>query len=490
MKSFVCGICLFLFLSLSIVAQTGYQKAVNEFVKAHSFKHAGISVSLIDVKTGKLLASADPYRSLTPASSLKVITTSSALAILGKDYRFKTELQFDGEINEAGVLNGDIYIKGYGDPTLGSDHFGDPPDLDELMDIFVKEIKKLGVKKVNGRIIGDASVFDTSVNGRSWLWEDLGNYYASGAWGLNIRENRFHLDFLQTSKMGGQPQIKEVDPYIPNLMLINEVKSAEANSGDNAYIFGAPYGYTRFIRGTIPVGKGRFTIKGSIPDPPFFAAYYLSRQLEEQGISVDQPASSLFELERTEKRKDSPKRHVFYTHFSPMLKEIVEEANMKSVNLYCEAMLKAIGWEKNQEGSTVSGLEVIRQYWSAKGFKTTGFFMEDGSGLSMRNAISSYQMAQILQLLAGDAASFDHFFTSLPEAGKSGTLKYMFRGSSAVGKLRAKSGGMERVRSYTGYISNAKSDRLLAFSMIVNNFEGESSEVRNKMQQLMIAFCK
>ena len=290
--------------------------------------------------------------------------------------------------------------------------------------------------------------------------------------------------------MGGQPQIKEIEPYIPNLMLINEVKSAETNSGDNAYIFGAPYGYTRFIRGTIPVGKGRFTIKGSIPDPPFFAAYYLSKKLEEQGISVSQPASSVFELKRTEELEGSPKRHVFYTHFSPMLKEVVEEANMKSVNLYCEAMLKVIGWEKNKEGSTASGLEAIRQHWSAKGFKTTGFFMEDGSGLSMRNAISSYQMAQILQLLAGDAKNFNHFYASLPEAGKSGTLKYMFRGSSAIGKLRAKSGGMERVRSYTGYISNAKSDRLLAFSMIVNNFEGESSDVRNKMQQLMIAFCK
>ena len=490
MKSFVCGIWLFLFLPLTIAAQTTYQKAVNEFIRQPSFKHAGLSVSLIDVKTGKLLASADPYRSLTPASSLKVITTSSALAILGEDYRFKTELQFDGEINEVGVLNGNLYIKGYGDPTLGSDHFGDPPDLNDLMKIFIAEIKKLGIKKIKGKIIGDASVFDTSVNGRSWLWEDLGNYYASGAWGLNIRENRFHLDFLQTSKLGGKPEIKEIEPYIPNLMLINEVESAAANSGDNAYIFGAPYGYTRFVRGTIPVGKGRFTIKGSIPDPPFFAAYYLGKKLEEEGIDVEQTASSLFELERTGEMKNAPKRFLFYTHLSPSLKEIVVEANMKSVNLYCEAMLKAIGWEKKKEGSTKAGLEVIRDYWSAKGFKKAGFFMEDGSGLSMRNAVSSYQMAQILQLLAGDRDSFNNFLASLPEAGKSGTLKYMFRGSRAVGKLRAKSGGMERVRSYTGYISNTKSDRLLAFSMIVNNFEGESSEVRYKMQQLMIEFCK
>lgn len=487
MKGFVSVFFSFILLTSFGQSSSVYKKAVNEFVNADIFKHAGISISLIDVKTGKLLVSYDPYRSLIPASSLKVVTTSSALAILGEDYKFKTALQYDGTIDANGTLNGNVYIKGYGDPTLGSDRFG-TPDLDDLMKVFIREIRKIGIKKVNGKIIGDASSFDTAVNGKGWLWEDLGNYYASGAWGLNIRENRYHLDFQQNPTLNGQPKIIEIEPHIPNLLLINEVKSGEKNSGDNAYIFGAPYAYTRFVRGTIPRGNQRFSIKGSIPDPPFFAAYYLAKQMDKSGIKVEEPASSLFELKRTGAMEVKGNRKTFYQHFSSPLKEIIEEANMKSVNLYCDAMVKTIGFEKAGEGSTEAGMEVIKKYWAGKGFSDDGFFMEDGSGLSTRNAVSSYQMAQIMQLLAGDKQAFPLFYKTLPLAGKSGTLKYMFKGSIVEGKLRAKSGGMQRVRSYTGYVKKRGTDQQLAFSIIANNFTGESKIVRRKMEQLMIAF--
>ena len=341
-------------------SQNVLEQAIERLVNDPAVRHAGLGVAVLDVKTGQTLGSYQAQQSLTPASSLKVVTTASALGILGADFRFKTELQYDGAIDSEGTLNGNVYIKGYGDPTLGSDHFAKAVPLEKVLQMWVDALRQIGVKKINGRLVGDASYFETAVNGRTWLWEDLGNYYASGAWGLNIHENRYFIKFQQSQKLGSTPKVVSTQPNIPNLLLLNEVESAERGSGDNAYIFGAPFSYTRFIRGTIPVGSKLFTIKGSIPDPPFFAAHLLLNTLEAAGITTSKLATSQFELDRLGVAKT--KRATIHTHRSPTLRDIVKETNLKSVNLYCEAMLKLIGDKAKGERSTAAGVEAIPSF--------------------------------------------------------------------------------------------------------------------------------
>ncbi len=464
-------------------AQSGLQKAIDQLAIDPVLKAQGFSMTVMEVESGKIIAQHQKDRGLIPASSLKVVTTSTALAILGDDFKFKTELQYDGVIDSEGVLDGNIYIKGYGDPTLGSDHFKKTIPLDALMDNFVGAIQSNGIKKINGKIIGDASFFGTLVDGRTWLWEDLGNYYGAGAWGLNIHENKYFLTFNRSSKIGATPEIGKINPKIPNLLHINEVTQAGKNSGDNAYIFGSVYNYTRFIRGTIPVGNSEFTIKGSIPDPPFFAAYYLMKKLEERNIETNKEASSLFELEQ--KQFHTSKRQVLFTHLSPSLKDIVGITNKKSINLYCEAMLRYLGRETKEEGSAEAGIAVVTDYLKENGIQSKTFFMEDGSGLSPFNTVSTYEMASIMRLIAKNKLLYASFRPSLPVAAQSGSLRYMFKNTAASGKIRAKSGGMKRVRSYTGYVES-KSGKLLAFSIICNHFSCKSSEMRKKMEKVML----
>ncbi len=485
MKRFVLAFLAYLFLNFA-AAQSSLQKAIDALTNDSDLKHASLGICVIDVESGKVIAQNDKDKSLIPASSLKVVTTATALAKLGDDFRFKTELQYDGQIEKDGTLNGNLYIKGFGDPTLGSDRFDKAMPLEQLLSEFVNAIKKLGIKRINGKIVGDASFFSSSVNGRTWLWEDVGNYYASGAWGLNILENRYYLDFEQNTQLGGQPQIESTTPPIPNLLLINEVRSAEANSGDNAYIFGSPYSYTRFVRGTIPIGKGTFTIKGAIPDPPFFTAYLLMEALEKNGIPTSKIATSQMELDRNGKVKKP--RKTIHSHFSSTLKEIVIETNLESVNLYCESMLRYLATTvKGNEPE--DGLELIYEFWKQKGLDTEGFFMEDGSGLSPYNNVSAFHLAKIMQLIAQDKKLNASFYKSLPIAGQSGTLKYMLRGTAAENNLRAKSGGMKRVRSYTGY-ARSKSGKLLSFSIIANHFSCTSNEMRQKMEKIMVELCR
>ncbi|MEM9919632.1 MAG: D-alanyl-D-alanine carboxypeptidase/D-alanyl-D-alanine-endopeptidase [Bacteroidota bacterium] len=480
----VLYVILFVLSNVCAEAQGALQKAVDAFAKAPMMQSASLSVCVLDAQSGQQLAGFDARKSLIPASSLKTITTASALAMLGSDYRFRTELQYDGKLSADGTLSGNLYIKGYGDPTLGSDQMEDTPDLEAILSSFVQAIQKEGIQRVEGHIVGDASFFESAAAGRRWLWEDLGNYYGSGIWGLNIHENKYYLELQQQSRLGARPEIANMQPEIPNLVLINELRSAEKGSGDNAYIFGAPWGYTRFIRGTIPVGNSLFSIKGSIPDPPFFAAHCLMRRMVKAGIAVDGYATSLLEFLRSGQKETA--RKTFYTHQSVALSQLIRPTNLRSINLYCDAMLKAIGSREKGEGSSAAGLAAIAAYWQKKGLDVGGFFMDDGSGLSVRNAVSAYHLASVLRLLSEDKVLYEPFKASLPVAAKSGTLKYMFRSTKAAGKLQAKSGGMERVRSYTGYTINSKG-KLLCFSIIANNFSGKSSLVRQAMEKLMLA---
>lgn len=470
----------------SSFSQNRIQQAIDQLSKDPTLKHASWGIAVMDVETEKLIASHNATLSLVPASSLKVVTTSTALAELGPDYTFTTEVQYDGTLDNSGNLDGNVYIKGYGDPTLGSDQLDATPGLDAVIQSFRLSIQQKGIRSVNGYIVGDASYFDSAVNGKTWQWNDLGNYYGAGSWGLNLHENLYYLHFRQTNQLGGTPGIALVEPAVPKLSFYNEVTSAERGSGDNAYIYGAPYTYDRFVRGTIPVGSGTFTIKGSIPDPPLFAAQNLEAQLRSVGIIAAQgPITQQALMARG--HKDRP-RQTLYKHQSPPLSIIVERTNIKSVNLYCETLLRALGKVKQDEGSVEAGLEVIEDYWKAKSVDFSGCYLEDGSGLSSKNVVTPQFMAQIMAKTAKDPAYFEAFYDSLPIAGRSGGMKYMARGTAADGKLRAKTGTLKRVRSFTGY-AETRSGKRLAFSMIMNNYAGSGGAIRKKLEQVMIAMC-
>jgi len=463
-------------------AQTPLQKAITQLSADADLKHAGFGFCLIDVDENKIIAQHNPDLGLLPASSLKVVTTATALGVLGANYQFKTTLEYDGDLLPDGTLRGNIYIKGSGDPTLASHEMEGVMGFDELMQNFADAIKQAGIKRIDGGIVGDASFFETKATGRTWIWEDMGNYYGGGTYGLNIHENLYYLDFQQSAKLNQAPRVAAIRPKVPDLDIINELQSAAANTGDNAYIFGSPYTRVRYVRGTLPIGAGTFTVKGSLPEPAYFAAYHLAKTLEKNNIYT----GMCMRTQRIFTENKNPKRRVIFTVTSPPLRDIIKRANIKSINLYCESLLKTMGAEKQVKGTTESGLEVIKKYWTARGLDMTGFVMRDGSGLSTRNAISTKHLAQIMRKVAKDPTIFEDFNASLPLAGKNGALKNMFEGTAAAGNIRAKSGYMEGVRSYTGYVKN-KAGKLMAFSIIVNNYSGSAGAMRKKIEKVMAA---
>lgn len=471
--------------SFVLLAQVKINQAIQLLEKDPTLKNAAISFCAVDINTNKIYATKNPNLSLIPASSLKVITTGAALAILGKDYRFKTYLEYSGTIKN-GVLYGNLYIRGTGDPSLASPIFDKVEKKEQFFNHLFNAIKKAGIKSIQGAIIGDASYFDKDYVIESWQWGDIGNHYGAGVSGLNFHDNLYYINFKKNPSYGARPKIVSTRPALPNIKpwaIKNYVTSAGARTGDNAYVFTAPFGKEASITGTIPKGSSLFTVKAAVPDPALLAAYSFSTFLKNNGIQISKEACSLRACPNKTARK------TLYTYLSPKLGVLVKHTNENSRNLYCEAFVKAIGKKIKQNGSTETGVAVIIDFWRARGIDMSGFFMKDGSGLSARSAINSKTMAQIMRKMYLDTNSFANFYNQLAVFGKTGTLKYFDKSNAAYNNVRAKSGSMNRIRSYTGYVTTKKGKKL-AFCIIVNNYTCSGSIMRKKLVRFMVSMAE
>lgn len=483
---------LILLSSLSVNAQKKAVKLQNHLVNKElaklkvdkDLKNALISFYAIDTKTGETIAETNQDMGMIPASTQKLFTTATALELLGADYRFKTKIQYSGKIDKTKkVLYGNIYIKGGGDPTLGSKYFYKNKQF-AFIDSATRAIKKAGINSVSGRVIADASIYSNEIASPKWLWEEVGNYYGVAGTGLTVHDNLYEVHFKSSYLPGKLTRIINIKPYIPNLKFINEVVSSDIRS-DEAYIYGGPYTYTRYIRGTIPKGKPDFFIKGAMPDPAYYLAWRFQQRMDSLGIKCTEKASTI-RLLSLNGDSIKGKRITLKTIYSPKLIEIIDITNKKSNNLYAEHLLSLVGYIKNKQGSLDSCTKAVFYFWKSKGMDTDGLHLWDGSGLSRLNSISAKQFVFLLRYMKNKGKYFAAFYNTLPEAGKSGTLKHLGRNTIIQGNVRAKSGSVARVRAFAGYVKT-KSGRELAFSVNISNYNCSSREVKKKMTALMIA---
>jgi len=462
------------------VTAQAIQNEITRIMADPQLKHARLGLYVQNVKSNKVLLNHNGTKSFTPASVMKVISTATALNVLGKNYKFITRLEYDGIIQN-GVLKGNLYIRGGGDPTLGAEGLG------ILMKTWTDAIKKLNIKRIDGKIVGDARIFEHQMTPPNWSWVDLGNYYGAGASGLSIHENMYRVYFKSGAKIGSATTVVRHEPKITNLWFTNEVTAGTKNSGDQSYIYGSPYSFHRYVRGTIPVGQKAFAVKGSMPDPALFCADFLRRKLQTAGVFVNGEATTVRHLKHQNKMSWK-KRTVFHTHYSATLQEIVKKTNLKSMNLYAEHLFKMISQKLKGKGSTKVSASLIESHWRAKGINTGGLVVDDGSGLSRTDLVTPQQLTQILDKMQ-DSKNFDALFYSLPVAGKSGTMARRCRGTIAQGNLRAKTGSLTGVRSFSGYVTNPQGQRL-AFTLMVNNYTGAGYNVSAKLEKLLVLVAK
>ncbi|WP_091153518.1 D-alanyl-D-alanine carboxypeptidase/D-alanyl-D-alanine endopeptidase [Mucilaginibacter pineti] len=449
-----------------VYAQDLQQKIATAFGRLQAdsqCSYASISLTVLDAKTGEQVFAANPNMGLATASTLKTITSITAFNVLGADFRYQTQLGYSGEITADGTLNGDVIIKGAGDPTLGSWRYEQTKEA-HVLALMADALKTAGIKKINGRVIGDDSIFGAQSIPEGWIWQDIGNYYGAGTSGLCWRENQFDIK-LRIGVVGNAVGVLRTVPNIPYLTFKSELLNGAAGSGDNAYAFLPVGGTMMYLRGSYAIDQEKKSISAALPDAAYDAALRLADTLKKLGIAVSDNPESAATL--TVKGLPLPQIAKNLTTIqSPPLSKIVYWLNQKSINLYAEQLLKTIAWKQGKKPTTTNGVEAVQKFWQAKGIDPNSINTYDGSGLSPGDRVTTSTLARILQS-AKKETWFSDFYESLP----------------VYNDMKMKSGSINSVLCYAGYQTH--NGRELCFSIMVNNFNGSSKGIKEKMFRVL-----
>jgi D-alanyl-D-alanine carboxypeptidase/D-alanyl-D-alanine-endopeptidase (penicillin-binding protein 4) len=455
-----------IFSAVTTQAQTlkqNLQTAMSRLQQDSQCRYATISLTVLDAATGETVYASNPDVGLAPASTLKTLTSITAFNLLGADFKFQTQLGYQGTIDANGILNGDVIIKGGGDPTLGSWRW---PSTKEnyVLNQMVTALQKAGIKQINGRVIGDDSLFDTQAIPDGWIWQDLGNYYGAGASALCWRENIFDIKY-ETGSVGSPVKILRTTPAMPYFDFKSEVTTSAAGSGDHSYAYLPVGNKSMYIRGAYAIDKAKKSISVAVPDPAFDAAFRLTDTLKRLGITISQNPESVITL--TAKAKPVPAISTTLTVlYSPSLSQMVYWLNKESINLYAEQLLKTMALQNGKKVSTHSGVETVQNFWKVRGIDPNAIHIYDGSGLSPGDRITTNALAHVLQS-AVSQTWYTGFYESLP----------------LYNNMHMKSGTIADVVAYAGYQTH--SGQRLCFSAIINNYNGSTTAVRQKLFKVL-----
>lgn len=472
---------LIFFVLLFLAGFSFSQSALEQFVNHPALKHASVGVSVTDLETGRSILSHNVDQSLTPASVLKVVTTATALEILGEHYRYKTEVALDANDPTR------ILVIGSGDPTLGSEAFGDHPE--RFFTVAADALRRALPTDREYSIYVVDDLFGYNGISPEWTWIDMGNYYAAGAYGISIFDNSYKL-FFDTTDRNSCPKILRTEPEMNQLTFRNELQLN--NSGrDNGYIYGAPFSNERILRGNIPAGRKAFSIKGDIPDPGLFLGETLAGYLRDAGLKIGDVETArkdhLSGVCGSGQGANYRVGKVLFTQVSPPLKDIIREVNVESNNHYAEHLIRTLGIKSNmkQEGDVLeAGSAAISDFWKSRGVVVSSLQMHDGSGLAPQNAVSPQLLTDLLGYMYTRSDYSSLFFNSLPKAGQEGTLTSFLRNTRLSGRIAAKSGSIGGVQCYAGYLIDG--NKKYAFTVMVNKFNGTRPQVRSAIEQLLL----
>ena len=464
------------------------QAAAEAVASDPTFSEAVLSLYAV-TGDGTPLIDIDADNMVMPASNMKLISTGAALHTLGSGYRFKTSIAYDGKITD-GVLKGNLYIIGGGDPTLGSKD-SIAVALEKTFGQWERLIRNAGIRRIEGRIIGDGRSFEGMPEHPSWLWSDIGTYYGAGATGLMFYENMQSFMVSAGAKVGDPVNISPSYPQTPWMEFRYDSKTGKAGTGDQLYMYASDLAPIAEIRGTFGVDRAKKRLDCSNKFPEYTCASYFADYLEGHGIPSGGPAD--FRLCNAQEEPSSELTTLGSTE-SPTLKRIAFETNHASNNLYAETLLRTIGLSIKGSACYDSSYVALNNVFTDLGIKASkGMQIADGSGLSRQNYISAEFICKFLGAMM-DSPCFEDYVSTLPSPGSHGTLASNMKNSPVEMKARikVKSGSMNGVRCYSGYIIPTEGCRedTIIFSLMVNNCTAPTWKTRSLLDSIMAALAE
>ncbi|MBT2373650.1 D-alanyl-D-alanine carboxypeptidase/D-alanyl-D-alanine endopeptidase [Pseudomonas fluorescens] len=440
-----------------------------------ALKGASVSLMVRDARSGSTLYQHNPRSRLTPASSLKLLTTAAAMDVLGPQYRFSTQLLSNGT-RQGERLNGNLYLRGLGDPTIQWTDY----------QALAAQLASQGIRQVQGDLVFDDTWFDAERLGVDWAHDDESTYYGAQISALTVSPD---TDFdagtlLVTAKapvVAGRPVTVEISPATDYVQISNRAISGPGNN----YGLNRQHG-TNLLRLSGAVAPGKQSRQAvSVWEPTQLVANLFERALAEQGISV--------QGRRVIGGTSPTTATVLAMHESAPLQELITPLLKLSNNSMAEALLKAMGRKTANAGTAAAGVTAVAGFLKRQGLDPATLSQVDGSGLSRRNLVSSQNLTDLL-LAVSKQPWFDAWYNALPIAGNTdrmtgGSLRYRLRGTLAENNLHAKTGSMGGVSSLTGYVTDAQG-RKLVFSMVTNNYVVEGARIKVLENRLAVALAQ
>jgi D-alanyl-D-alanine carboxypeptidase/D-alanyl-D-alanine-endopeptidase (penicillin-binding protein 4) len=431
----------------------------------------GVFVQSLD--SGETLYDHQGNRLMLPASAMKLVTLAVAAELLGWNYRYQTEVLSAAPLVD-GVLQGDLIVRGGGDPSINTAGDTETP----VFDGWTTTLREQGISGVNGRVIGDDNQVEEAAPGYGWSWDDLPYGYAAPTGALLHQDNMVRLTVHAGSVFGGDTLV-EVSPRVSGVQVVNRVETDLAYTEAELTLHRGMDG-TLEIRGGIPAGSSPVSRTAAVANPTVFFVRALKQSLEQGGIEVSGDAVDLDDIDG---RDIGGALRVLARHESPPLSALATTLMQTSHNLYAETLLSTL--DQNRRPRTASsGRAAVSDLLATWDIGPSRVIVADGSGLSRYNYVTARALVDVLRRMHEQPQHTDAFLQALPVAGVSGTLASRMVGTAADGNVRAKTGSMANVRTLAGYVTGADGERL-AFAVLANNFPGSPDPILTVIDQLV-----
>jgi len=482
---------IFSILACTLAGAQNLQQSVARITATNAaLKGAQVGIAVQDLKGRPIyLYNADVR--MAPASNMKLLTTGTALHRLGSAYTFKTGLGYTGSI-EGGVLNGDLYIIGGGDPTTAAkDTIADA--MSTTFRRWQRLLKKAGISAIDGRVIGDGRAWEGYLENSNWTWDDIGTYYGTGAAALNFYANVVDLEVYGGPVEGDPVEVEQSYPETPWMHNTNRGITGREGTGNSLYLFTTDLAPYAELRGSYAIGRDPKTEHFANKFGALTCAYYFANFLNATGIPVSGGYADIDRGGRIRGADFVPgdpagAPEIIGSTDSPELFAIARETNLRSDNFYAEALFRTLGKTLTGSAQYDSCRVAERAILQTLAVDPTRIILDDGCGLSRKNAASARFFADFLCAMASSPA-FESFLNTLPTPSE-GTLSTLLRGRACAPRYRLKSGSMEGVLCYSGYLLDSYGTPIATVSVLVNGADASTSRIRNAVEGILTAVAE
>ena len=431
-----------------------FEERLASLVNGSVAQSSETSIQVVELETGRVVAERGPHAPLAPASNMKLFTTAAAIDTLKPSFEVTTALYARGEVDAGGTLNGDVKIVGRGDPTIGG-RFHDGESTAVLQE-FAADLKRAGIKTINGNLIFEYGYFDTEYIHPTWPVDQLVNWYEAPVSAFSMQEGCVQVRVLPSGS--GKACVVQLEPPTSYLRVENSCRTGRGlpfitrHRGTNTVI----------VRGGVPARSGATEVFVTVEEPVRYFASVTNETFARSGLRITGTIVLTPHDTRTDWR-------VVSKHTTP-LSILVYVINKKSQNHYAEQVLKMLGAETNKSGSWVAGSAAVKEWLTTKvGVPPNEFHPIDGSGMSRNNRASANAFVDLLRYM-WKSPWREEFVSSLPYSGDPDS-KFGNRLKQApfARQVYAKTGYIAGVIGLSGYV-HAQSGRVYAFSFLFNHY--------------------